>query len=68
MKKKLIKKLTLNKATIARLQDSEINLIKGGTVTFDTCDCDTASCSLQINCCGPTTTKEQYIIPVQDQG
>ncbi|MCK4760553.1 MAG: class I lanthipeptide [Candidatus Aminicenantes bacterium] len=53
MKKKLTKKLLLNKETISQLQDEESRNIKGGlTVDYDTCKCNTAkSCSDGLNCC-----------------
>lgn len=61
MKKKLIKKLSLNRATVTRLQNEEMKVIKGGTLlTFETCNCDTASCSIFLPCCGPKT-KEKVI-------
>ena len=53
MKKKLTKKLLLNKETISQLQDEESRSIKGGlTVPYDTCVCKTdESCSHHVNCC-----------------
>lgn len=57
MKKKFIKKLTLKKKTISKLQDDDMRLVKGA-YSFDTCGCDTDSCSIVVNCCGPTTEKD----------
>ncbi|MCK4762288.1 MAG: class I lanthipeptide [Candidatus Aminicenantes bacterium] len=60
MKKKLTKKLLLNKKTISQLQDEESRKIKGGlSMCIDTCSCNTdKSCSHGINCC-PTTRNEK---------
>ena len=55
MKKKLTKKLSLNKATVTRLANEEMRLIKGASIVIDSCNCDTASCSLPVHCCGPDT-------------
>ena len=60
MKKKLTKKLVLNKETISRLQNEEMKLIKGASIFITSCDCDTDSCSIPIHCCD-ITTKEQNI-------
>ncbi|MCK4762612.1 MAG: class I lanthipeptide [Candidatus Aminicenantes bacterium] len=59
-KKTLTKKMLLNKATVSNLNSVDLDMIKGGTLlTFETCaNCDTASCSLHINCCGPTVPKK----------
>ncbi len=53
MKKKFSKKLALNKETISILQSDEMKLIRGATFFFGTCDCDTASCSIYVQCCDP---------------
>lgn len=60
-KNKIKKKLVLNKRIISHLQGKELNLIKGGTLlTAETCaKCGTASCSIAINCCGPTVPKAE---------
>jgi len=56
MKKKVEKKLTLNKITISDLNTKEKQIIRGGaTLLAETCYCNTdhKSCSLKINCCPP---------------
>ncbi len=55
MKKKLAKKLFLNKETISKLQDEESRKIKGGiSYCNDSCSCKTdGSCSDGLNCCPP---------------
>lgn len=56
MKKKVSKKITLNKISVSNLNNDEEKKIKGGTTAFHpTCYCNTEhkSCSLQINCCPP---------------
>ena len=60
MKKKLTKKLSLNKATVTKLQNEEMKVIKGASIVIDSCNCDTASCSLPVHCCEPTI-KEMII-------
>jgi len=57
MKKKLLKKLILNKATITRLQNEEMRLIKGASIFIPSCVCDTASCSIHARCCDPETVE-----------
>lgn len=63
MKKKLSKQMALNKETIASLQSDEMKRIKGATIIFGTCDCDTASCSIPIRCCDPPPEN-----PLNNQG
>lgn len=56
MKKKINKKLNLNKNTVMNIGIEERKTIKGGfSVFFETCYCYTEhkSCSLYINCCPP---------------
>ena len=56
MKKKLRKKLALNKSTIAKLDPQDKIKIKSGITAFAvTCDCYTEhkSCTLGGNCCPP---------------
>ncbi len=55
MKKKLTKKLTLNRKTISNLTKNEMKLIKGATLLAFCTD----SCSLIAICC--PTTKENVI-------
>ena len=50
MKKRLNKKLVLNKMTISSLKDKDMHLIRGATLVFDC----TESCSLVWICCTPT--------------
>lgn len=50
MKKRLNKKLVLNKMTVIRLKDNDMQLIRGATLVFDC----TESCSLVWICCTPT--------------
>lgn len=57
MKKMFNKKLSLNKATITRLQSDEMKVIIGASIVVVTCDCDTASCSIHIRCCDPETNE-----------
>jgi len=60
MKKKMIKKLVLNKATVTRLDKKDMNLIIGATLV-DPYYCS-KSCSLVIICCGPTTEPKLEMI------
>lgn len=54
-KKKLGKKLVLDKETISKLQDEEMKQIKGASVILLSHCCDpTESCSVMLPCCGPT--------------
>jgi len=64
MKKKLSKKLNLNKETITKLQDKEMRLIKGASIFIPSCDCDTDSCSIPVRCCGPDTVE---MLPKNDK-
>ncbi len=58
MKKKLMKKLTLNKKTITNLNISKMNHIKGGASGIETCDtCPLGTC--RETCpCGPERSLE----------
>lgn len=64
MKKKLTKKLSLNKATVTRLQSKEMKVIKGASIVIDSCNCDTASCSLPVHCCGTDTVEKVINIDI----
>lgn len=57
MKKKFLKKLSLNKETITILQNEEMILIKGASIFITSCQCDTASCSIAGYCCDPETVE-----------
>jgi lipid II:glycine glycyltransferase (peptidoglycan interpeptide bridge formation enzyme) len=57
-KKKLEKKLTLNKETIAGLNADEMKKIIGASVLFLCTD----SCSVLGPCCGLTDTKKEKLI------
>ncbi|MCK4762611.1 MAG: class I lanthipeptide [Candidatus Aminicenantes bacterium] len=59
-KKRPTKKLLLNKTTVSNLNSADLDMIKGGTLlTFKTCvNCGTASCTLDMACCGPTVPKQ----------
>jgi len=56
MKKKVQKKLELNKRTISSLDNSEKKEAKGGISALNiSCDCNTdhKSCTLHVFCCPP---------------
>jgi len=60
MKKKMIKKLILNKKTISSLNNEEMNLVIGATVIMpEVCS---RSCSVMLPCCGPTTEPKLEMI------
>lgn len=63
MKKKLTKKLVLNKKTISSLSENDMNLVRGATFNFYCTD----SCSLNMGCC-PPTTEENVIVQLPDEG
>ncbi len=54
MKKKLTKKLQLNKKTISNLDKEEMNLLYGASVIIACSE----SCSVIIVCCDPTRTPQ----------
>ena len=56
MKTKLSKKLNLNKNKISRLNDHDMNLIRGATLVMHCSE----SCSLVKICCEPTV--KEYLI------
>lgn len=61
MKKKIYKKLNLNKNTVTNLSIFDQKKIKGGyTIFVETCYCNTEhkSCSLYVNCCPPPEKKD----------
>ncbi len=56
--KKINQKLTLNKRTVASLDDSDLNSVKGGGPT-DTCGTCDSVCATYSDCsthCGPCAT------------
>lgn len=57
MKKEFNKRLDLKKTTISNLLDDEMREIKGATFIVGTCVCDTASCSIEVQCCDPPPEK-----------
>ena len=64
MKKRLNKKLVLNKMTIASLKKDEMNLIRGATLV-DHC---TESCSLVDICCNKTVENIVNLVLDKNQG
>ncbi len=63
MKKKIIKKLVLNKKTIFNLSENEMYMVRGATIFLNYC---TNSCSLFIACC--PHTEENVIEQNPDEG
>jgi len=60
MKKKMIKKLVLKKATVTRLDKKDMNLVIGATLVNPYYCSD--SCSIVIFCCGDTTKPKLEMI------
>ena len=54
MKKRMSKRLILNRVTVSRLSQEDMNAVVGATLYLPC----TESCSLYIQCCPVTTTKK----------